>query len=107
MPQGFAAAYTQESVNLTWNAAPEPDFQYLRVYRGTDPGLVPGPGNLAHEPASTWGQDTPADPASVLYKITVLDHAGNESAPAGSGAVTAGYISTASAPERSSPPGGW
>ncbi len=89
VPQGFAAAYTQGNVDLTWDPAPEPDFQYFRVYRSIDPGFVPAPEHLVHETAETSWQDSPTDPGSVYYKITALDHAGNESQPASSGAVTA------------------
>ena len=31
---------------LSWDPAPEPDFQYYHIYRGTDPDFVHGPGNL-------------------------------------------------------------
>jgi hypothetical protein len=42
-----------------------------------------------HETATTSWTDTPADPGAAYYKVTTLDHAGNESAPASLGSVTA------------------
>ncbi len=88
VPTGFAASYGTGTVDLWWNPAPESDFQYFRVYRSSDPGFTPGPATLAQETASTSWEDSPTDPGSVYYKLTALDHAGNESAPAASGAVT-------------------
>lgn len=89
VPQGLAAIFSVGAVGLSWDPAPEPDFQYFRVYRSTDPGFLPGPETLVHETATTSWQDSPADPGSVFYKITALDYAGNESDPASSGSVTA------------------
>jgi hypothetical protein len=89
VPQGFAVAYGQATVDLSWDPAPESDFQYFRVYRSADPDFVPGPATLVHETDGTSWQDTPSDPGSVYYKLTAVDHAGNESGPASSGAVTA------------------
>ena len=89
VPQNLAATYDQGDILLSWDAAPEEDFQYHRIYRSTDPGFVPGPGNLVHETATTSWADTPADPNAAYYKVTTLDHAGNESEPASLGTVTA------------------
>jgi hypothetical protein len=83
VPEALAVAYNTGGGNqLAWDPAPEPDFQYYRIYRGTDPGFVPGPGNLVHSTASpSWTDPDYGDP-SVHYKVTALDHAGNESDPA-------------------------
>jgi hypothetical protein len=88
VPSGFAANYGAGMIDLFWDPAPEADFQYFRVYRSTDPGFVPGPGTLVHQTAATSWQDSPSNPGAVFYKITALDHAGNESVPASSGSVT-------------------
>jgi hypothetical protein len=52
------------------------------VYRGSDPAFVPGPGNLVDATAGTAWTDPDYDIGGIYYKITALDHAGNESAPA-------------------------
>ncbi|UCD19689.1 MAG: T9SS type A sorting domain-containing protein [candidate division WOR-3 bacterium] len=80
VPQRFMVAYNTGSGNqLTWDASPEPDFQYYRVYRGDTEDFVPGPGNLVHETATEGWNDPEYDGWDVHYKITALDYVGNES----------------------------
>ncbi len=83
VPTGFAVAYnTGDGNTLSWNLAPEEDFQYFRVYRSTDPSFTPSLATLVHETATTGWADPDYDGGVVYYKITALDHAGNESGPA-------------------------
>ncbi len=89
VPSSIIAAYQASGVDLAWDAAPEPDFQYWRVYRDTNPGFVPGPGNLVQQIATSAWTDATASPFGFFYKITALDHAGNESAAGSPGSVTA------------------
>jgi hypothetical protein len=90
VPQGVAVAYNTGSGNqLSWDPAPEPDFQYYRVYRGSDEDFTPGPGNLVHETATTGWTDPDYDGWGVHYKTTAVDDAGNESDPGSPGTVTA------------------
>lgn len=65
---------------LDWDDAPEVDFQYYRVYRGTDPGFVLSSDNLIQESSTSAWTDPTAEPWVYHYKITALDYAGNESA---------------------------
>jgi len=88
VPSNLVANFDGD-VNLSWDPAPEPDFQYFRVYRDTDPGFIPGAGNLVHQTAGTGWIDSPEDPGGVYYKVTSVDHAGNESLPATLGSVAA------------------
>jgi hypothetical protein len=89
VPQSFAVTYNTGSGNaLSWEAAPEPDFQFYRVYRSTDPDFVPTSGDLVHETSTPAWNDPEYDGWSVHYKVTTLDHAGNESDPASAVAVT-------------------
>ncbi|MBN2184647.1 MAG: T9SS type A sorting domain-containing protein [Candidatus Krumholzibacteriota bacterium] len=91
VPLGFSIAYNTGSGNtLDWDDSPEADFQYYRVYRGDSEDFVPDPGTLIHEIATSGWSDPEYDGWNVFYKVTALDHAGNESAPAGAGAVTGG-----------------
>ena len=47
VPQGFLLTYNTGSGNqLVWDDAPEPDFQYYKVYRDTDPNFIHGSGNF-------------------------------------------------------------
>ncbi len=83
VPEGFAVAYNTGSGNhLTWDPSAEGDFQYFKVYRGTSPDFVPGPENEVHATAETEWTDPDYDDGDVYYKITAVDHAGNESDPA-------------------------
>ncbi len=88
VPGGMSVAYGGSGNHLSWDPAPEADFQYFRVYRGSSPGFVPGPGNLVKGTASTSWADPDFSEATVFYKLTAVDHAGNESGPASAGAVT-------------------
>ncbi|HSG27131.1 MAG TPA: hypothetical protein VLA34_01535, partial [Candidatus Krumholzibacterium sp.] len=89
VPLGMSIAYNTGSGNeLAWDPSPEPDFQYYRVYRGDDEGFVPGPGSLVHETASPAWTDPDYDGWDVHYKVTALDHAGNESEAATAASVT-------------------
>jgi len=89
VPQGFVVAYNTGSGNhLSWDPSPDADFQYFRVYRGTNPDFEPGPGNLVHSTASTSWSDPDYDGWNVHYKVTALDHAGNESDAASPGSAT-------------------
>ena len=83
VPAGFAVAYHTGSGNhLTWDPSPDQDFRYFKIYRGTTPDFVPGPGNEAQATAGTeWTDPSPVG-WTVYYKITALDYAGNESDPA-------------------------
>jgi len=79
VPQGVAAAYNTGSGNaLSWEENTEPDLQLYRVYRSTDPDFVPGPGNLVGETIDVNWNDTEYDGWDVNYKISAVDHAGNE-----------------------------
>lgn len=98
VPAGFAAAYGAAGAALDWAAAPERDFQYYRVYRGTTPGFAPGPATLLQSTAATAWIDAVADPWHYSYKLTVVDHAGNESPAAAPATVTS--IDDGAAPAR-------
>ena len=79
VPTNVVAGYAAGGVTLGWDDASEPDFEFYRVYRGMDPSFIPSPVNLVHEIATSAWTDPTADPWDYHYKITVLDHAGNES----------------------------
>jgi hypothetical protein len=88
-PVGLAVAYNTGSGNgLSWDPAPEPDFQYYRIYRGDSETFVPGPENLVHETAAPAWTDPDYDGWDVHYKVTTLDYSGNESAAAGAAYTT-------------------
>ncbi|MCP4242682.1 MAG: T9SS type A sorting domain-containing protein, partial [bacterium] len=79
VPQNLVADYQADGVDLDWDDASEADFQYHRVYRGSNAGFIPEPGNLIRETASSAWTDPTNNPWGYYYKVTTLDHAGNES----------------------------
>jgi hypothetical protein len=88
-PQNLTISYNTGSGNtLSWDAAPEPDFQFYRVYRSSDPNFIPAPEDIVHEGATPAWNDPEYDGWAVYYKVTTLDHAGNESDPSGGDTVT-------------------
>ncbi len=89
VPLGMMVAYNTGSGNqVTWDPSPEQDFQYYRIYRGDSEDFVPGPGNLVHQTATESWSDPEYDGWDVYYKVTALDHAGNESDAASPESVT-------------------
>jgi hypothetical protein len=89
VPMAVMAGYLPDSVVLDWEDSPEADLRSYRVYRSTDPGFVPSAATLVHETAASAWVDPTTAPWDYHYKITALDHAGNES-EAGSAAAPSG-----------------
>lgn len=90
LPQGLTAAYHTGGGNaLAWQPSADDDFQYFRIYRGDSPGFAVSPATLAANTAATSWHDPAHDGPGVYYKLTAVDHAGNESLAAAPGAVTA------------------
>jgi hypothetical protein len=88
-PTGVTAAHHTGSGNqLAWNPAPEPDFESFNIYRGTTPGFVPGPSNLAATVGTSSWTDPAHDSPVVFYRVSTLDHAGNESPAVAPGSTT-------------------
>lgn len=82
VPTGFVVDYdTPDGILLRWNPSSDEDFDCFRVYRDDAEDFDPSDENLIHETVeTTW---TDADGTSLhYYKLSALDHAGNESAPA-------------------------
>jgi hypothetical protein len=90
VPSSLVVAYNSPGGNaLAWDPSADEDFQYFRVYRGATPGFTPSSANLVRSTATTGWSDPDHHDGGVHYKVTAVDHAGNESAPASPGSVTA------------------
>ncbi len=88
VPGGFLVDHDYgNGPSLVWDENGEEDFQYYRVYRGLSEEFEIGPEALIHETAETAWLDTEGG-TEHFYKVTALDHAGNESDPASPDAVT-------------------
>ena len=70
-----------DGTSLAWAESPAEDFEYFRVYRGESEDFAVGPETLVHETAATGWMDAEGE-VGHFYKLTALDHAGNESDPA-------------------------
>ena len=79
-PSGFSVAYNAPTgVELTWLPSGDEDFDFFRIYRDTDPGFEPGPGNLEFETSKTEWVDGDPGAWEYTYKISTVDFSGNES----------------------------
>ncbi|MCP4545287.1 MAG: T9SS type A sorting domain-containing protein [bacterium] len=84
VPGNFRVDHTaEEGASLTWDPCAEEDFQYFRIYRGLTGDFEIGPESLIHETVGTGWLDA-AGAANHVYKLTALDHTGNESEPVSS-----------------------
>jgi hypothetical protein len=89
VPQNLGVAYYGGANSLSWDASNEEDFQYFRIYRGTAADFTPSPDSFAHATVATEWSDAEHNGVGVHYKVTALDHTGNESAPAVASTTTA------------------
>ncbi len=88
VPSGFALEYHAPGGNLlAWDPCPDEDFQHFRVYRDETEAFEPGPANLVHMTIETTWLDGDGT-GWHYYRITAVDHGGNESGPAAPGEVT-------------------
>jgi hypothetical protein len=76
LPAPFAGVPTVGGNVLHWGASPESDLAGYRLYRGTDTGFTPGPGNLLAQSTDTSYVD---GTGTYVYKLTAVDVNGNES----------------------------
>lgn len=82
VPSGFQAQPSGPQVDLAWQPSEAEDFQYFRIYRGSAPDFPTDPGGLVQETAGLSWSDTNPGEGTIYYKLTALDHAGNEGLPA-------------------------
>lgn len=95
-PLGLSAAHHTGSGNqLAWQPAPEPDFEAFRVYRGSTPGFTAGPGNLVATVQTPQWTDPGYDAPTVYYRVSTVDHNGNESPAVAPGQTTGTPVSAA------------
>jgi hypothetical protein len=72
-------SYSPEGLQLTWEANTENDLDHYVVYRGAEETFVPGPGNEVALPASAeWFDGGWSWDSGYWYKVSAVDHSGNE-----------------------------
>src|SRR5581483_177834 len=89
-PLNLTARVSNADVSLQWSASTDPDLAGYNLYRKTGNG--------------TWGKvnnslitgtaflDAPVPNGSYFYRVTALDHAGNESAPSNEAPATINVV---------------
>jgi hypothetical protein len=77
MPAAFARTTSGGTTLLNWDESSEADLVGYRLYRGSDPDFVPGPGNLVAALAVTGYADATA--GRFTYKLAAVDRNGNAS----------------------------
>jgi len=82
VPENFSISYTTGVGNqLSWNECQDEDFQYFRVYRSTQGTFEVSQSNLVHSTINTEWMDNIEKAWKYYYRITAIDHNGNESEP--------------------------
>ncbi len=76
-PSPFTGAYLAGATHLHWGVSPAGDFATFRLYRGSSPDFIPGPGNFVTATPDTGYADIGA--AGSYYKLSAVDLNGNES----------------------------
>lgn len=81
VPAGLAVAYHSPGGNeLSWDECADADFEYFKVYRGDSEEFEPAQENLIHMTVDCGWAD-PDGTGWDHYKVSAVDHAGNESDP--------------------------
>jgi hypothetical protein len=88
MPTGFTVDHDLPGAALAWQASEAEDFASFSVYRGAVPEVPIDPANLVQQTIGTSWYDPDAGPQDH-YRLTAIDHAGNESEPAMPQSITA------------------
>ena len=84
VPQGFVISGDTEIGNtLSWHPSLDADFHYFRIYRAQTADVPLQLANVLTQTAGTSYVDDVANPAEWFYRITAVDHSGNESAATG------------------------
>ena len=76
-PSAFTAIIRSSGVSLQWASNREADLDGYRLYRGTTPNFVPGPGNLVTTMEDTVTVDG-GGTAGTFYKLAAIDKHGNQ-----------------------------
>jgi len=82
IPTKFAAALQGNIVALTWEKNDEADLQYYAVYRSITQNFVPSMDNrIGRVAINSYNDETAVIGQVYYYKVSALDHSGNESNP--------------------------
>jgi len=77
VPEGLSLAETNEGLMLSWDASEDEDFQYYIVEKAAD-SLFQTDQYGTYTTAETYFVDTEYETGLVYYRVSAVDHAGNE-----------------------------
>lgn len=80
-PTNLRPLVEARKVRLVWTASLSEDATRYRVYRSTDGGERVLMTELDGREANTWTDETPETGRELVYEVTAIDEAGNESEP--------------------------
>ena len=87
VPEGFIVMYLTEGNELHWDPCSDEDFQYFKIYRGDTEDFDVSEEVLVHQTIDNSWVDAGFG-YGWYYKISAVDHAGNEGEATGPGDVT-------------------
>ncbi|MDZ7336553.1 MAG: T9SS type A sorting domain-containing protein, partial [candidate division KSB1 bacterium] len=76
-PGNFMAMVAAGNVELSWEAPADPDINYYKVFRSTDPSFVPSDNNLVGTTVELKFTDKPTSLGSYYYVVAAVDFSGN------------------------------
>jgi hypothetical protein len=75
--KGVTVERVEGGILVQWQASPEPDLCYYRVYRSPDPGFTPGPATRIGSTVATSFNDGSLAAPSSHYKVVAVSRSGN------------------------------
>lgn len=103
VPSSVAAVGSDQTVTLTWVDPADPDLASIRVYRGLSTGFSPGELVATVAPgAETYADTGRTNGTPLYYRLTAIDHSGNESSRSSEVSATPDAVVTGQAVYRAS-----
>ena len=76
-PTDFMAMLADGNVDLSWEAPGDPDINYYKLYRSTDPSFVPSESNVIGTTVELTFVDKPTALGTYYYVAAAVDFSGN------------------------------
>jgi len=74
---GVTVERIEGGILVEWQASPEPDVCYYRVYRSPDPDFIPGPATRIGSTVATSFSDGSLAAPSSHYKVVAVNRSGS------------------------------
>ncbi|MBD3223442.1 MAG: T9SS type A sorting domain-containing protein [Caldithrix sp.] len=80
-PVNVSALLADHDVELSWEAADDPDINYYQIYRATTEGFVPDESNMIATTTGLQFTDKSLSDDTYYYKVVAVDFSGNIGEP--------------------------